>query len=72
MLSTLVVGTAAIFLMVMASEHYLRHVPASEHVWWMWLVLAGSGALALGPPAVVIKARQLNRLYLQAVAAQSG
>ncbi len=69
MLSALVVGTLAIFLAGMASEHYLRHIPPSERVWWMWLVFAGSGILALGPLAVVIKARQLNQLYLNAASA---
>ncbi len=73
MLGALVVGTVVIFLTGIASEHYLRHVPPSERVWWLWLVLAASAALALGPLAVVIKARQLNRIYLEAVkAAQSG
>jgi multisubunit Na+/H+ antiporter MnhB subunit len=72
MLSAMVVGTLAIFLTGMASEHYLRHMPPSERAWWMWLVFGGCGALALGPLAVVIKARQLNHLYVKAVeAAQS-
>jgi hypothetical protein len=72
MLSALVVGTLAIFLTGMTSEQYLRHVPPSERVWWMWLVFAGSGILAIGPLAAVIKARHLNQLYMKAVeAAQS-
>lgn len=73
MLSGLGVGVVVIFLSVLTGDHYLRNVPASERVWWMWLVLAGSCALALGPLVAVIKARQLNRLYREATeAAQSG
>ncbi len=63
MLCALVVGIVVILLVGIASEHYLRHVPPSERVWWMWLVFAVSAALALGPLAAVTKARQLNRLY---------
>lgn len=53
---------------MLTSEHYLRHVPTRERVWWMWLVLAGSCALTLGLLAAMIKTRQLSRLYREAVA----
>ncbi len=69
MLSSLVVGVIVIFLTVLAGEHYLRNVPPSDRVWWMWLVLAGSCVLVLGLMAAVIKARWLNRLYLEATEA---
>ncbi len=73
LLSGLAVGAVVIYLLVLTGEHYLRHTPASERVWWMWAVLAGSCALAFGPLAAMIKARQLSRLYREAAAAaQSG
>ncbi len=73
LLSGLAVGAVALFLLGLTGEHYLRYVPPSERMWWMWALLVGSCALALGPLAATIKARQLNRLYRKAVAAdQSG
>ena len=71
--SALFVGTVAFILMGMSGTHYLRSVPPGEQVWWMWLLFAGSAALAFGPLLMVIKARYLNQMYLQAVEdAQSG
>jgi hypothetical protein len=67
LLSALVVGTVAILLMGMAGTHYMLSVPPGERVWWMWLLFASSAALAFGPLVMVFKARQLNRMYLEAV-----
>ena len=48
-------------------NHYLRTVPAGERVWWSWLIMTVCWGLTLGLPGAVIKMKQLNRLYRQAV-----
>jgi hypothetical protein len=66
--SALVVGAVAISLIGMAGTHYNRSVPPSAQVWWMWLLFASSAVLAFGPLMMVVKARYLNQMYLEAFA----
>jgi hypothetical protein len=65
------IGLLVILGMLLAGEHYLRHVPASEQRWWAWLVLAATGAVALGILAAIGKARHLGQQYREAKKATS-
>jgi hypothetical protein len=69
LLSGLCVAVVVIIMLFLTGEHYLRHVPEGDRRWWIWMMLAGSGALALGQFATVIKAKQLNRQYREALEA---
>jgi hypothetical protein len=62
---TLLVGTVVIGIVLMTGSHYLRVMPATERVWWMWLVLVLSVPLAGSPLAVMPKVRSLHRCYRQ-------
>jgi hypothetical protein len=67
LLCGLAVASVVIFVLMLTGEHYLRHVPENNRSGWTWLILVGSGVLALGQLAALIKARQLNRQYRAAI-----